>query len=225
MKSICILALSSIPAIVCAQQDPSQEDVFQLCLQLAQRQQRLIESVHDEASGDLAAAELKALGAAVIGLYSSEPMSKLSAEQQQQLLSCVNAVVQKAQELKKLGFYGSRLMLAAYDSMKLTELPEPTEEQINKGTAYVREQYELVENQLQGITDRQSADEAALRLISIQHLAELAWSAGVLRYEFLQEMQAGRASSADNATHMKRIRQADFYGSILLKEIFRQAAE
>ena len=104
MKSICILALSSIPAIVCAQQAPSQEDVFQLCLQLAQRQQRLIESVHDEASGELAAAELKALGAAVIGLYSSEPMSKLSTEQQQQLLSCVNAVVQKAQELKKLGF-------------------------------------------------------------------------------------------------------------------------
>ena len=98
MKSICILALSSIPAIVCAQQAPSQEDVFQLCLQLAQRQQRLIESVHDEASGDLAAADLKALGAAVIGLYSSEPMSKLSTEQQQQLLDAIQAQEDKTQD-------------------------------------------------------------------------------------------------------------------------------
>ncbi len=174
-------------------------------------------SIHDRDGADAAAAELKTLGELILGLLSDTQSLHLSAEQSQIINTKIAEILACNDVLKRKQYYGSRLLMAAYDSMMLATQTSPTDEEIASNTERIRKEYEKLSLILPTITDRESADAAGLAYLIFNKSVHLAWDAGLISDTLLQELMQQKAPTEEDVKHIKRIKAADFYGSQLLR--------
>lgn len=201
-----VLADSTIPT-----------DIGDVCVSLVNRQHQLMLSIHDTASADAAAAELKALGELMYGLLSDTSSLHLTAEQTQIINTRTAEIPAYYEQIKSKQYYGSRLLIATYNSMQLATLPAPTEAEISAATERIKKEYETLSNILPTIVDRASADAAALKFLTFNKSVNLAWDADLIPEAQLQELMQPKPPTAADINHIKRLQAADFYGSHLLR--------
>ena len=191
-------------------------DAGEVCIQLMERQHRLIRSIAGTADADAATAELQVLGEIMMGLLSTPDALQLTDAQQQHLHSLMADILACSKELSAKHFYDSRLMMTAYGSMMPGTLEPPTEAEKAACTERIRREFESVSHLLPTIIDRQSADDAAIALLSLNKLVNLAWEAELVSDELITELMKPKDATAEDRAEINRLKAADFYGSHLL---------
>ena len=216
LAMLCMLPTYAAPATLQPPAPTIPADAGAVCVRLMERQHHLIRSIKSTADADDATPELLVLGEIMMGLLTNPDDLQLTDAQQEHLWKLMADILACSKELKDKHFYGSRLMITAYGSMMPGTLEPPAPAEKAACTARIRREYEKISQILPPITDRQSADDAALALLSLNKLVNLAWEAELVSDELITELMKPKEATAEDRAEINRLKAADFYGSHLL---------
>ncbi|MBR4310415.1 MAG: hypothetical protein IKT79_05245 [Akkermansia sp.] len=208
---------SLLPAICMAA--TADEGTNALFYRLANECCSLAEAIHDTASADLHAAPLKTRGSVMLWIGMTAAFKGGDVEPDEALQEKLLAEVQR---IKAADFYGSRIMMAAYEEDKLASLPPPTEEEKARVRGQLIDLLKSTIQQASGINDKERAETYALDRAAALLMARYAMRAALIQPTSDAGLQPllHALHEADSAVKA-RVKAHGYYGSRIVTELLR----
>ena len=208
---------SLLPAICMA--TTADEGTNALFYRLANECCSLAEAIQDTASADLHAAPLKTRGSVMLWIGMTAAFKGGDVEPDEALQEKLLAEVQR---IKAADFYGSRIMIAAYEEDKLASLPPPTEEEKARVRGQLIDLLKSTIQQASGINDKENAETYGL-----DRAAALLMARYAMRAELIQPTSDAGLQQLLHALHeadsavKARVKAHGYYGSRIVTELLR----
>lgn len=128
----------------------------------------------------------------------------------------------EVQRIKAADFYGSRIMIAAYEEDKLASLPPPTEEEKARVRGQLIDLLKSTIQQASGINDKENAETYGL-----DRAAALLMARYAMRAELIQPTSDAGLQQLLHALHeadsavKARVKAHGYYGSRIVTELLR----